>query len=93
MCGFMPLLGWLNAASMMANPHLQASPPREVLSVAKATRKRAVPQEVHSNYIRHISLRSRSRRLLRAELGNREATVAPRGGAATESQGTAALAN
>ena len=35
-------------------------PPREILS---ASRKRAVPQEVHSNYIRHISLRSRRRRL------------------------------
>ena len=63
----------------IANPHFKNR--REKRS-ASSQRKRAVPQEIHSNYIRQISLRSRSRRLLRAELGSREATVALCGGAA-----------
>ena len=40
-------------------------------ALRRRERKRAVPREIHSNYIRHISLRSRSR-WLRAELGGLE---------------------
>ena len=68
----MPLLGWLK-------PRLAIK--LRVLGMRSAlrrlsSRKRAVPQEI-THTLRHISLRSRSRRL-RAELGNREATEAAR---------------
>ena len=73
---FMPPFRLTQSHLCIANPHLFDPTRGEKCS---ASRRRAAPQEVHSNYIRHISLRSRCRRL-RAELGSREATVAPSGG-------------
>ena len=65
----------INRCHRGANPHVEAA---AVEAALRRRKGRESPVDHSLKLLRHISLRSRGRRLLRAEVGSREATVAAR---------------